>query len=91
MGVSGFFYKKKNGLLIGYVLGILLRGALHAIGGYLYWMDYKPENFPASLAVIYPIAYNYSYLIAEAVITVIVILLPPVKKGLNRIKAMTED
>ena len=88
LGVSGFFYTKKNGLLIGYVTGILIRGALHAIGGYIYWMDYMPEEFPASLAVIYPIVYNYAYIIGEGIITVILISLPPVKKAINRVRIM---
>ena len=58
----------------------------HALGGYLYWMDYMPENFPQSLKSIYPIAYNYSYLLVEAVITVVIISIPAVAKGLNRVK-----
>ncbi len=90
LGASGFFKNKKNGLVIGYLVAVFLRGVFHTIGGYLYWMDYMPENFPASLAIIYPIAYNYAYLIPEAVITVVVILLPPVKKALNRIKGMAK-
>ena len=88
LGAAGFFRNKKNGLVTGYLVAVFLRGVFHTIGGYLYWMDYMPESFPASLAVIYPIAYNYAYLIPEALITVIVILLPPVKKGINRIKMM---
>ncbi len=88
LGVSGFFKDKKNGLTIGYILGILLRGALHAVGGYLYWMDYMPEEFPANLAVIYPIVYNYAYILGEGLITVILINIPPVKSALSRIKIM---
>lgn len=86
LGVAGFFAKKKHGLLKGYIAAVLARGAFHALGGYLYWMDYMPENFPQSLKSIYPIAYNYSYLLVEAVITVVVILIPAVAKGLNRVK-----
>ena len=88
LGLSGFFKDKKNGLLIGYIVGILVRGALHAIGGYIYWMDYMPEEFPASLAVIYPIVYNYAYIIGEGIITVILISLPPVKKAISRVRTM---
>ncbi len=91
LGVSGFFKGKKNGLLIGYLVAVFCRGVFHTIGGYLYWMDYMPESFPKSLAAIYPIAYNYAYLVPEAVITVIVILLPPVKKGLARVRAMADQ
>ncbi len=86
LGASGFFKGKKNGMVIGYIVAVLLRGLFHSIGGALYWMDYMPENFPQSLAFIYPVVYNYSYLLAEAVITVIIIMLPPVKKALERIE-----
>ena len=61
LGVAGFFGKKKNGLLIGYIVAVLARGFFHTLGGYLYWMDYMPENFPQSLKALYPIIYNYSY------------------------------
>ena len=91
LGLTGFFKEKKNGLLIGYIIGILVRGALHALGGYLYWMDYMPEEFPASLAVIYPIVYNYAYIIGEGIITVILISLPPVKTALNRVRSMAQS
>ena len=91
LGLSGVFHKSKNGLLKGYILGILARGAFHALGGYLYWMDYMPDNFPQSLTAIYPFVYNYSYILAEGVLTVILIMLPPVSKALAQVKrAATE-
>ena len=86
LGVAGFFAKSKNGLIKGYIVGVIARGAFHALGGYLYWMDYMPENFPKALSSVYPILYNYSYLLAEGVITVIIICIPAVAKGLNRVK-----
>ncbi len=88
LGVAGFFYKKKNGMVIGYICAIMLRGLFHSIGGYMFWMDYMPENFPQSLAAIYPIVYNYSYILAEGVITVILISIPAVRKGLDAIAQM---
>lgn len=36
LGLSGFFYKKSNGLLKGYLVAIFVRGIFHSIGGYLY-------------------------------------------------------
>lgn len=86
LGLTGFFANQKRGLLKGYLLAVFVRGLFHTIGGYLYWMDYMPESFPKSLTVIYPIVYNYSYLIIEGVITVIIISLPPVKRALAKIK-----
>lgn len=88
LGLSGLFYKKANGLLKGYLFAILARGLFHTIGGYLYWMDYMPENFPGSLAVIYPIVYNYSYILAEGVITIVILCLPPVRSAMARVKRM---
>ena len=83
LGLSGFFRNKKRGLLKGYLVSVLARGFFHVIGGYLYWMEYMPENFPKSLAFAYPIIYNYGFLLAEAVITVIIISIPAVIKAID--------
>ena len=90
LGASGFFKNKKHGLVTGYIVAVILRGVFHSIGGYLYWMDYMPEDFPASLTAIYPIVYNFAYLIPEMIITVIVISLPPVRKALMRVRDMAQ-
>lgn len=86
LGVAGFFAKSSHGLVKGYIAAVIARGAFHALGGYLYWMDYMPSNFPKALTSVYPIVYNYSFLLAEAVITLIIISIPAVGKGLVRIK-----
>lgn len=88
LGLSGLFCKKANGLVKGYLFAILVRGLLHTIGGYLYWMDYMPENFPKSLAVVYPIAYNYAYILGEGFITIVILTLPPVKNAMTRVKKL---
>lgn len=86
LGVAGFFAKSKYGLLKGYIAAVIARGAFHALGGYLYWMDYMPDNFPKALTSVYPIVYNYSYLLVEGILTVIIISIPAVSKALNRVK-----
>ena len=91
LGVAGFFAKQKNGLLKGYIAAVLARGAFHALGGYLYWMDYMPDNFPKSLAAVYPIAYNYSFLLAEGLITIVIISIPAVQKALGRVKKIAVE
>ena len=89
MGLSGLFTKsRKHGLLKAYILAILARGAFHALGGYLYWMDYMPDNFPKSLTALYPIIYNYSYILLEGVLTIVVISIPAVSSALGRIRIM---
>lgn len=89
LGISGFFRNRKHGLIKGYIAGIIGRGVFHTIGGYLFWMSYMPENFPKSLSAIYPIVYNYSYILAEGIITIIVLCIPAVSKALNQIKQTT--
>lgn len=91
LGLSGFCSRTKNGLIKGYLLAILVRGLFHTIGGYLYWMEYMPESFPKSLSFLYPFAYNYAYLLVEALITIVILLLPPVKNAMTRVKAMATE
>ena len=86
LGLAGLFRGKKNGLLLGYVVAVLARGVFHTLGGYLYWMDYMPENFPQALRDLYPIVYNYSYLLAEGAVTVAVLKIPAVNQALERIR-----
>ena len=47
-----------------------------------------PDWFPKSLTSVYSIIYNYSYILVEMVITLIIINLPPVKKALEKVKTM---
>lgn len=91
LGLGGLFKNKKNGLVIGYLVAVLARGAFHSLGGYLYWMEYMPEDFPVALTWAYPVIYNYMYILAEAAITIIIICLPPVKKGLAQIGQMVKS
>ena len=91
LGLSGLFMNAKNGLVKGYLLGALMRGAFHALGGYLYWMEYMPENFPKALEKLYPVAYNYSYIGAEAVITVVILGLPAVKSAMERVRRFARE
>lgn len=99
LGCSGFFRnlktkdpqtgeKKlgKKALIVGYVVGVVLRGISHVIGGYMYWMDGMPEKFPKALKFAYPIIYNFSYIGAEAILTVILLFIPGVAAVLIRLR-----
>lgn len=88
LGLSGLFTNAKNGLIKGYLLSIFARGLFHSIGGYIFYMEWIPDNFPQSLASVYPLAYNYSYILAEGAITIVILLIPAVKKAMERVKAM---
>ena len=91
LGLSGFFADRKHGLLTGYLVAIFGRGVFLTLGGYIYWMSYMPESFPQAISGIYPIVYNYSYIIAEGIITVIIISVPAVRLSLRRIKQMANE
>lgn len=95
LGLSGIFRNLKTidkksgekkltaiGLVVSYVFATVLRGISHVIGGYMFWMDSMPENFPKALKFAYPIIYNFSYIGAEIIITSIVLLIPGVAKVL---------
>lgn len=91
LGITGFFYNKKDRFIPAYLLAIFARGIFHTIGGYLYWMDYMPENFPQSLAVIYPIVYNYSYILLEGVITIILLKIPAISKMFKQLQKLATE
>lgn len=86
LGLSGVCSKMKNGLAKGYLLAVFVRGLFHSVGAYFFWMDYMPDSFPKNLAMLYPIIYNYSYLLIEAVATLVLIRIPAVKKALAKIR-----
>lgn len=88
LGLSGFFASRKNGLMIGYLAGVLGRLVFVTLGGYIYWMSYMPSNFPKSLTAIYPIAYNGSYILGEGIITVIILAIPAVSDGIARVRKL---
>ena len=85
LGIAGFWYRRKHGLVIGYIAGCIARGVFASIAGYLYWMDYMPESFPKAIAFLYPIVYNYFYILAEMIITLIILAIPAVRRAIRRI------
>lgn len=86
LGLSGLFKNKKEGLLVGYVFGVFGRFVFSTISGCIFFPTFMPEFFGSPL--IYSICYNGAYLGAEAILTVIVLLMTPVKKALNRVKQL---
>ena len=91
LGIAGFFANRKNGLTIGYIAGVIGRGIFASMAGYFYWMSYMPENFPKTLAPVYPIVYNFMYLGLEAVLTLIVINIPAMKNALAQVRRLAVD
>ena len=91
LGVSGFFRNQKNGLIKGYVASVFCRGVFASLAGYLFWMEYMPDNFPKALSAVYPIVYNYMYLIVEGFFTIVLISIPAVTKALDQVRQLALD
>ncbi len=87
LGLSGVFWKSKHGLIKGYLLGVLGRFAFATLSGYIFFPTFMPEYFNS--AIIYSICYNGAYIGAEALLTLVIISLPPVKKALDHVKSLT--
>ena len=90
LGLSGFFSEKKYGLLKGYILGVTGRYIFAVISGVVFFGNYAPEGTPA---IIYSLTYNASYIVPEAIATMIIISVPAVSEALAyvRSKAIYSD
>lgn len=87
LGLAGFFWKQKHGLLIGYLAGIVGRWIFATLSGYIFFAEYAWEGWNP---LVYSMTYNGAYIFAEGLITIIVLLLPPVADAMRRIKAMAQ-
>lgn len=83
LGLSGLFTNAKNGLIKGYITAVLGRYVFAVISGWIFFASYAWEGWPP---LPYSLAYNVIYLFPEAVVTVILLLLPPVKKAIASVK-----
>ncbi|MBR5565878.1 MAG: energy-coupled thiamine transporter ThiT [Roseburia sp.] len=83
LGLAGFFAGKKHGLQIGYIVGVIGRYIFSIISGVVFFSAYAPEGTPA---IIYSLGYNATYLIPEAIVTLIIISIPAVAKALDTVK-----
>ena len=83
LGLAGFFSKKKPGLQLGYLVGVLGRYFFSVISGLVFFGCYAPEGTPA---LVYSLTYNASCILSEAVITFIIISVPVVAKALMHVR-----
>ena len=83
LGLSGLFYKRKSGLIPGYIVAVLGRYTFAVLSGWLFFGMYAWEGWNP---LPYSLAYNAIYIFAEAGVTIVVLLLPPVRKALELVK-----
>lgn len=87
LGLAGLFWKSKNGLYKGYILGILGRYVFAVLSGWLFFGEYAWEGWNPLL---YSMVYNGAYIFAEAAITLILLIaVKPLRNGLDYVKRMT--
>lgn len=91
LGLSGFFYKKKNGLVIGYIVGVCGRFVMHMISGLIFYTEYVGDAHGNLVAIWGSIVYNMSYIVPEMVLTLILLAIPAVRKAMDRIKQMATE
>lgn len=88
LGLSGLFRKMKGGLWIGYWVSVTGRFVFSFLSGMIFFGMYAADY--GMSAPIYSLVYNGTYIYAEAILTTVIISLPPVYKALRRIKDMTQ-
>ena len=88
LGLSGFFSGKKNGLLKGYIVGVLGRFFFASVSGLIFYTVYVESLSENMIAIWGSLVYNMTYILPEALITVMLISVPAVKAALAKIKEM---
>jgi thiamine transporter len=82
LGLSGLL-KDRNSIIPGYLLGVSGRFVFSFLSGLIFFGMYAPEGFSGFT---WSLVYNGSYLLGEAVLTVIVLAIPAVGKLIRQIK-----
>ena len=90
MGVAGFFRHRKNGLLIGYSAAVVARWLMASIAG-LIWVSLGSVAWEGWSPLPYSMAYNATYIFAEGIVTVILLLIPSVRKVLERLRTSLKE
>lgn len=88
LGLSGFFCSQRFGLIKGYLFGVLGRYVFAVLSGWIFFGEYAWDGWNA---LPYSLIYNGCYIFAEALITIVLLLLPVVSHGLSQIKDMANS
>lgn len=88
LGLCGLFANKKNGLIKGYIVGILGRYFFAVISGWIFFGYYAWDGWAA---LPYSLIYNAIYIFAEGAITVLLLSLSQVKAPMRTLKIMATE
>ncbi len=87
LGLSGIFSKARFGLVKGYIVGVVGRYLCHVLTGIIFFYMYAGNQHPA----IYSLVYNASYIGPEAIVTLIILALPPVQAALSEVRRQVAE
>jgi len=85
MGLAGFWKDSNSGLIKGYIAAVLGRWIIASLSG-LVWVKLGYTAWDGWAPLPYSCAYNGAYIFTEAVVTVIILMVPAVRKNLERLK-----
>lgn len=83
LAFGGIFASKKNGLIKGYIFGVICRYICAVLSGVIFFGSYSPEGFNS---VTWSLWYNATYLGIEGLITSILLSIPKIKNMFERLK-----
>lgn len=83
LGLSGLFSNAKGGLQKGYAAGVLGRYVFAVISGWIFFGTYAWEGWNPFF---YSLVYNAIYIFAEAIVTLLILQIPAVKKSMVHVK-----
>ncbi len=86
LGLSGIFANRKHGLLMGYWVAVGGRFVFAFLSGMIFFGS-AAADYNMSIPI-YSAAYNGSYLLAEGIMTTVLICIPPIRKALAKVKNM---
>lgn len=86
LGLSGIFANKKGGLLIGYWVSVCVRFVFAFLSGMIFFGAYASDY--GMSAPVYSALYNGSYIFSEAILTTVILAIPPVHKAFKYLKQM---
>lgn len=89
LGLSGVFAGKKHGLIKGYLFGVSGRFIFTFLSGMIFFGSYAADYGMG--APVYSFVYNGSYIGGEALLTVAVLAIPALQKGLAHIKTLADS
>jgi len=82
LGAFGFFRGKRFGLQCAYLLGIAGVFVCSFVSGVVFFGSYAPEGQNVFL---YSAVYQFSYILPEAIMTLAIVSLPPVKRAIEMV------